>query len=1121
MAFSFHCRVLLSDGASTPTAGSAAGSRAGGSGGSGGGSGGGEEKNRYRKTLNLPQTKFDMKANLVQNEPASLKRWQAMGLYKKVREERKSSARGVFNFHDGPPYANGGIHLGHLMNKCLKDFVVRSKTMQGFDVPYVPGWDCHGLPIEHKVMTELAGAGKLEKLSSLEAGQRAVAVRRECQKHAEKYIKLQRGQMERLLTLADYDNPYLTMAPQYEGSTLEVLADLLAQGLVYRAVKPVHWSIANETALADAELEYYDREDVSVYVDFEAVDSEEVYDAFGLPKMIAEAAEEDGEGAEGEAGVVARASSPANEPPSTSGTGGDACATREKKSRALKPGVRPHQRPCFMIWTTTPWTLPANVAVAVHPDVEYALVWVDGNVTVMASKLVEKVTQLAKSDEFSVLARVTGDKLVGLRYKHPFVSNTPACALQRACSVDKIWSVVPADYVTTEDGTGLVHTAPGHGTEDYQSGLKHTLPIYCPVKGNGTYDNTVPEWLRGQSIWKANDAVVKHLRESGHLFFDQKFMHSYPHDWRSKTPVIFRCTEQWFVGVDDPMAGVVGTPALRAGSAASDVDATKGQSLRQLALDSVSVDRPARRAGVPVIFVPEWGRNRMRGMLESRPDWCISRQRAWGLPIPAFLYKDAEGNDQALMTAASVAAVAKVFKAKGSDAWFQMGPAELLAEYDWKSDKGLDDAQRAFFGSGQCPVPGGLRKGNDILDVWFESGSSWNSVLRARGLGYPADLYLEGSDQHRGWFQLSLLPALGATGVPPFRTLLTHGFMVDKDGRKLSKSRADAARYEVDSLTVEFGVDVMRWWVSSLVYDNDVKVDLGFFALAGESYRKVRNTLRFMLSNLSDFTPSGGASHAERGGTQEGHCVKLSSISATSLDAWVLGEFNGLEKAVVDAFNAYDFQAAHKAIFDFCNSTLSATYLAAIKDRMYCDKADAPRRRQTQTVLFDLTDGLCRLLAPFLPHTADEAYRALWRVAPTDATTSVHLKTFVSCDGGSGAAFGVAADARWQKVMAVVRQAQLAIEHAKAPPLAIDNPLDAGLVLPNVDNVFNGFDPVDIADLLGVSRVAFDANAKEAKVLDLRGEARCERSWKRDGTVKQRGDGGMLSDRDALAVGVV
>lgn len=1057
----------------------------------------GAEKNRYRKTLNLPQTKFDMKANLLQNEPTSLKRWQQLGLYAKLREQAAASNAPKFLFHDGPPYANGSIHLGHLMNKCLKDFVVRSQTMMGKDVPYVPGWDCHGLPIEHKVMQAMQEKGSFAKLAAMDQGQRDMIVRRECQSHAEKYIKLQAGQMQRLLTLADYEKPYLTMAPQYEASTLEVLADLLAKGLVYRAVKPVHWSIANETALAEAELEYEDREDTSVFVDFEALDAEKVYDAFGLAALTDDADEVDQDVDDAAAAGDSAAASDAPRDPYA------------KKKRALPAGVRPHQKPCFMIWTTTPWTLPANVAVAVHPEVEYALVWIDGNVTVLATKLIEKVTQLARSEEVSVIATTTGDKLVGLRYKHPFVTNTPKCALQRACSLDKIWSIVPADYVTTEDGTGLVHTAPGHGTEDYQTGLKHALPVYCPVKGDGTYDSTVPQWLQGLNIWKANDLVVKQLRDSGHLFFDQKFMHSYPHDWRSKTPVIFRCTQQWFVSVSDEV--------LKDGQG-------KPASMKQLALHAVrEANHASRGTGAPpVAFVPEWGRNRMRGMLESRPDWCISRQRAWGLPIPAFVAPlpvgaHVDDEPEVLLTSASVRAVCACIASKGSDAWFTLQPAELLASYDPSKDTQLSPTLKALFANGVASGAATLKKTRDILDVWFESGSSWNSVLRARGLGYPADLYLEGSDQHRGWFQLSLLPALGATGQAPFRTLLTHGFMVDKDGRKLSKSRPDAARYEVDSLTTEFGVDVMRWWVSSLVYENDIKVDLTFFATAGESYRKVRNTLRFMLSNLQDFEPSTCPPHAERGNIQAGHCVDLSTIPATSLDAWVLGEYDTLETTVVNALRAYDFQTAHKAIFDFCNNTLSATYLAAIKDRMYCDKPDAPRRRTTQTVLFDLTEGLCRLLAPFIPHTADEAFRALYKVPPTDATTCVHLKDFLSKDA-SKPAFGIKRDDRWASVMQLVSQAQGPLEKAKAT--GIENPLDAGVVLPNKDNALTGFDPVELADLLGVSLVRLDVSAAEVGVLDLREQPRCERSWKRDGTVRKRSDEGMLSDRDALAVGV-
>jgi isoleucyl-tRNA synthetase len=966
-----------------------------------------QEKSRYRATLNLPKTAFPMKANLIQNEPASLKRWQAMDLYQKVRSARSGSAR--FVFHDGPPYANGAIHLGHVLNKALKDFVVRSRTMMGFDCPYVPGWDCHGLPIEHRVMTELVESGKISKVASLPEDQRRMAVRRECQKYAEKSQKLQASQMQRLLTLADYDNPYLTMSPAYEGATLEVLASLLEQGLVYRALKPVHWSVANETALAEAELEYYDREDISVYVDFEAEDGEAVYDAFGLPGRSDDEDQDDD-------GVT-------------------------------EPGVplgRPDTRPSFMIWTTTPWTLPANLAIAVNPDLVYALAFVDGNIAVMAEAAVERVAARAKAEDVRILGTCKGFELVGLKYRHPFVprpENAP----------DAVFTVAAADYVTLEDGTGLVHTAPGHGQEDFDTGRRLQLPVYSPVRHDGTYDDSVPEWLRGKDIWTANEEIVQNLRDSGHLFYDHKFTHSYPHDWRSKTPVIFRCTEQWFIGVDLPSRH-------------------DGQSLRSMAVAAAEKE---------VAFVPEWGRNRLRGMLESRPDWCVSRQRSWGLPIPAF---ETEGGGM-FMTAASVRAIARLVRERGSDVWFQSSPEELLKYYTAATDPDSPGELR------------GLRKGGDILDVWFESGSSWNAVMRERSGGgdFPVELYLEGADQHRGWFQTSMLPTLGMMGRPPYRTLLTHGFTVNKEGRKLSKSKGDT----IDELFAEYGVDVLRWWVASLSYESDMKVDREFFDLAGESYRKVRNTIRFMLSNLEGADPHDAP-----------------EFPPTSLDAWVLSEFGKLAKHVIHGYERYDFQSVHKALYDFCNDTLSSVYLAAIKDRMYCDRADSPRRKRTQAALAKLTDGLCRLLAPIMCHTADEAYRVL---RGENADVCVHMEMFID-------SFGVIADPAWFTVMKRREQALGALERARAAPgaggMGVENPLDAGVVLPDTDGQLCPFDAADLADLLGVSRVELIRTDQPIRILDLRDQPRCERSWKRDGTVKQRSDGGWLTDRDAEAIGL-
>ena len=934
----------------------------------------------YKSTLNLPKTDFAMKANLSQAEPLTVKRWQDEALYDTVQAARANAP--LYSFHDGPPYANGSIHLGHLLNKVLKDIVVRSRLMDGMRVPYVPGWDCHGLPIEHKVVTDMNEKGKLQKVMELPDDQRRMIIRRECQTYADKFVKLQAGQMQRLLTLADYANPYLTMKPAFEGAVIEDFADLVEQGLVYRALKPVHWSIANRTALAEAELEYEDRQDLSVYVDFEAADREAVERVFGCELDCT---------------------------------------------------------PSFTIWTTTPWTLPANLAIAVHADYRYAVVEVDGNLAIMASDLVAKVTKLAGSDKVRIVAETDGAKLVGLKYRHPFC--------------DRESSVVAADYVTLEDGTGLVHTAPGHGAEDYRTGLKEGLETYCPVRDDGTYDDTVPAWLRGKSVWDANKEITEHLRQSGHLYHDHVFTHSYPHDWRSKTPVIFRATEQWFIGVDR---------------------ATKrdGISLRALALDATG--KSAAEGGID--FVPSWGRNRMRGMLESRPDWCISRQRAWGLPIPAFRTEAGE----ILLTSGTVRAIAKRFREKGSDAWFTDGPAELLAHWNAAADpdapKGVDISK--------------LVKLYDIFDVWFESGSSWNAVLRERGLGFPADLYLEGSDQHRGWFQLSLLPALGATGKPPFKALVTHGFIVDKDGKKMSKSIGNTI--EVEDLLKQVGAEVCRWWVFSVPYEGDIKVDMSFFTTAGESYRKIRNTVRYLLSNLYDYTPSAD------------EAAQLAKTDPNSIDGWALGEFCKLQEAVLASYRGANFRDAQVAIFDFCNSTLSSEWFAATKDRLYCDRADGTRRRATQRAMNAVAEGLIRMLAPVLPHTADEAWRALKGADAKSVVFEQHVP--ITFAGAAG----------WPAVFAARESAMKALEEAKSQ--GIENSLDAGLVIPDADGTLKPF-AAELADLMGVSRVTLDPAAKLVSVTDLREEPRCERSRKRDGTVRERADGGLLSDRDAEAVG--
>jgi isoleucyl-tRNA synthetase len=943
------------------------------------------KKINYKDTLNLPRTDFPMKADLNQKEPVFQKRWKKIRLFERTREK----ARGMdkFVFHDGPPYANGPIHLGHLLNKVLKDIVVRSKTMLGCDVDFVPGWDCHGLPIEHKVLKELGEEGK--KLSKIK-------IRYKCQSYAEKFVKLQSGQMQRLGTTGDYAHPYLTMTPDYEAGVLEVFSKLVERGLVYRDLKPVHWSIENRTALADAELEYYDRKDRSIYVLFEIENPEALPGSLSLP-----------EGAS----------------------------------------------PSLMIWTTTPWTLPANLAVAASPEGKYSL-YRFGTVgkkyySILVDNLTESVFRKSGAGKYEKLGTCTGWELSdkGVRYRHPFAGRTSR--------------VVTAEYVTFDEGTGLVHIAPGHGVEDYLTGLREGLDIYCPVLEDGTFDDSVPEWLRGLDVWSANDVITEKLRESGNLYYDEEFTHSYPHDWRSKSPTIFRATEQWFISVDKRIDEF-------------------GGSLRELALEF-------SHSGIE--FYPEWGRNRLRGMLEARPDWCISRQRAWGLPIPALM--NAKG--EALLTPDSIKTVIEKIRDKGANYWFQATEEELLEGYDPEQDRHAPEWIK------KEGALGGLKKGMDIFDVWFESGSSWYSVLELRDIGYPADLYLEGSDQHRGWFQLSLLPALGVTGRPPFKALLTHGFMVDAHRRKMSKSGGNAL--EVEELLKQHGADICRWWVSSLKYTNDIKVDWEFFKAAGEEYRKVRNTIRFLLGNIYDFDP-------EKDG------VVFTEEDMYTIDAWAMSRLQEFVHETTEAYDEFQYKRASELIYDFCYETLSAVYLAATKDRLYCERSGSRKRRRCQTAMYHIADALIKLLAPILAHTADEAYLRL-KGLPTDSEQSVHLESMPE-------EIGIATDPNWDMVIDLRGKVLKALEDAKESE-GISNPLDAGVEVeldPNPYSKLKPFEP-ELADLCGVSRFSLsEVDGFKITVIDLTGESRCERSWKRDGTVKERSDGGFLSDRDAEALGL-
>ena len=791
----------------------------------------------YKQTLNLPKTSFPMKANLAQREPAILKRWQDNDIYQQIRQQNRGLPK--FILHDGPPYANGHLHCGHALNKILKDIVVKSKTMSAYDAPFVPGWDCHGLPIELNVEKKVGKAG--HKITRSE-------FRKKCREYANSQIDIQRDEFQRLGVMGDWYRPYVTMDYHYEANILRAFGKLVDKGHLQQGFKPVHWCMECGSALAEAEVEYEDKKSHSIDVAFKAVDGQDLLNRFELNTNL------DGE-------------------------------------KVDWPVILP-------IWTTTPWTLPANEAVCLHPKLHYSLIE-DSNhqrYFIMATDLIEPVVERYGLEKFHELSQIDGQALEFVLLKHPFY--------------DKHVPVTLGEHVTTEAGTGCVHTAPAHGPDDFYVGKQYNLPMINPVLGNGCYMEQL-ELLGGMHVLKANGEIRQVLADRKALLCDEILNHSYPHCWRHKTPVIFRATPQWFVAMDK-------------------------QQLRDHCLQAIN----------EVTWLPSWGQARIASMVENRPDWCISRQRSWGTPITLFVHK--QTREIAPNSVELIEQVAKRVEQHGIQAWFDLAPEDLLGE------KGAD-----------------YEKVTDTMDVWLDSGVTHYCVLsQSDALQFPADLYLEGSDQHRGWFNSSLTTSVAINGKAPYKTVLTHGYTVDAEGKKLSKSRGNYVA--LDKLIKQSGADILRLWVSSTDYRNEVSISDEIIKRTADAYRRIRNTARFLLSNLFDFDPVK-------------HSVKESDLVA--LDKWAIKRTQELQQQIISDYAAYNFHNIYQNLHNFCTVDMGSFYLDIIKDRQYTAKTDGMARRSCQTAMFHILHAFVRWLTPILSFTADE----IWQMVPGKNKDSVFL----------------------------------------------------------------------------------------------------------------------------------